>query len=58
LFVGYSISAQIGLTALQLASEQGNLEVAPLLLQKGAETEVKGQVIAVLDVHVGYGVGY
>ncbi|KAJ1404041.1 hypothetical protein B484DRAFT_223518 [Ochromonadaceae sp. CCMP2298] len=44
-------------TALLIASQGGHLEVARLLLEKGADTEAKTKVSAVLAVCGGYGGG-
>jgi ankyrin repeat protein len=39
---------------LHEASNRGDVEVAQLLLEKGANTDVKDKICAVCDVHVGY----
>jgi hypothetical protein len=43
--------------ALIAASYTGRIEVARLLLEKGAGIEAKDKVSAVCAVHVGYGNG-
>jgi ankyrin repeat protein len=45
------------MTAMHAASNQGRLEVVRLLLEKGADTEVKDEVSAVRAVRVWYGGG-
>jgi ankyrin repeat protein len=45
------------MTALESASQGGQIEAVRLLLEKGSSTKTKAEVSAVRAVHVGYGGG-